>query len=288
MLAPKVRSGRVIDMRRWGKFLLRVVARWMQADGFGLSASISFYMLFSSAPLIVFALMIAGKFLGEESARKAAADWLNGFMSQVEAAALIDMVRPDTFERQGWLLAVVSGLTLFWAATLIFVRMRISVNALLKIKSKDMRQAVKRSLLGRLNAFVFTLAAGLIFVAGILLTAIAPKVLSLFLSDSTVWIQFAIDVINGLLVFIAVSAIMRLLAVHPPSWRAILIGSLFVLVTFEIGRVLVNVYLGKSEIASAYGAANTLVVFLLWIYYTAQMLLFGVAIAGTVDSSRKE
>lgn len=264
--------------------MMDALSRWMHADGFGLSAAMSFYMLFSSAPLIVFALMIAGKFLGEESARKAAADWLNGFMSMDEAEGIIAMVKPDIFEQQGWLFALVSGVTLFWAATLIFVRLRISVNRLLQIKSDDMRQAVKRSLWGRLNAFIFTLVAGLIFVAGILLTAMAPKLIPLFLPADLDWAAFLITITNGILVFAAVTAITRVLAVHPPSWRAALIGSAFVLATFEVGRLLVNLYLTHSEIASAYGAASTLVVFLLWIYYSSQMLLFGVAISGALDA----
>lgn len=275
-------------MKRFGKFLVGTVSRWMQADGFGLSASMSFYMLFSSAPLIVFSLLIAGKFLGEESARQAASEWLKSFMSQNEAHGLIEMVKPDAFEQQGWLLAVVSGLTLFWAATLIFVRLRISVNRLFKTKSRDMKQAVRRSLLGRLNAFVFTLVAGLIFVAGILLTAMAPKIVPLFLPEDSAWASLVIDVGNAVVLFGAVCAIMKILAVHAPSWRATLIGSGFVLAAFELGRVLVNLYLSNSEIASAYGAANTLVVFLLWIYYSAQMLLFGVAIAGELDGAGNE
>ncbi len=255
----------------------------MNADGFGLSASLSFYMLFSSAPLIVFALMIAGEFLGEAGAREAATSWMQSFMSQDEAASLIKLVKPDAFEKQGWFLAVVSGVTLFWAATLIFVRLRISVNRLLHIKSKDMRQAVRRSLLGRLNAFVFTLAAGLVLVAGIMVTAMAPKFISILLPENAHWADYVISAINAGLVFFAVAAIMRLLPVHSPSWKAVWIGSLFVLLAFEIGRLLVNVYLSRSEIASAYGAANTLVIFLLWIYYSTQMLFLGVAIAGEVD-----
>ncbi|WP_269537911.1 YihY/virulence factor BrkB family protein [Cerasicoccus fimbriatus] len=270
-------------MKKWGKFLLNVVARWMRADGFGLSASMSFYMLFSSAPLIVFALMIAGKFLGEDGARDAAVDWMQSFMSHKEAASLIGMVKPDAFDQQGWWLAVVSGVTLFWAATLIFVRLRISVNRLLEITSSDMKQAVKRSLLGRLNAFLFTLAAGLILVTGILITAMAPKLIPLFLPQQYDWASYVIDVTNAFMVFGAVAAIIKLLAVHAPSWKATLIGSAFVLGSFEIGRLLVNVYLSQSEIASAYGAANTLVVFLLWIYYSTQMMLFGVCIAGEID-----
>lgn len=270
-------------MKKWGKFLLNVVARWMRADGFGLSASMSFYMLFSSAPLIVFALMIAGKFLGEEGARDAAVDWMQSFMSHKEAASLIEMVKPNAFEQQGWWLAVVSGVTLFWAATLIFVRLRISVNRLLEITSSDMKQAVKRSLLGRLNAFLFTLAAGLILVTGILITAMAPKLIPLFLPQQYDWASYVIDVTNACMVFGAMAAIIKLLAVHAPSWKATLIGSAFVLGSFEVGRLLVNVYLSQSEIASAYGAANTLVVFLLWIYYSTQMMLFGVCIVGEID-----
>lgn len=245
-------------------------------------------MLFSFAPLIVFVLMIAGSLLGEESARKAAADWLDSFLARSEARSLIDMVRPEQFEKRSWVFATISGITLAWASTLIFVRLRISVNRLLGFRSSSMKQAVRHSLIGRAMAFLFTLISGIIFVAGILLTAMAPRIIPMVFPALTNWAGIGVNVINAGVLFLAVGAIMRFLAVNPPSWRGILYGSLFVLVAFELGRVLVNLYLANSEIASAYGAASSLVVFLLWIYYSAQMLLCGVAVAGVVDGGEED
>lgn len=275
-------------MKRWGRLLLEVLSRWMRADGFGLAGSMSFYTLFSLAPMMAFAMLTASRFLGEEDARKAATDWLQGFLSQDEAIALIKLFTPVSFATEGWLLAVVSGLTLFWAATLVFVRLRISVNALLEIRSEDVRQAVKHSLLGRVNAFAFTLVFGLLITGGILLSATAPKIVPLLVPGADPWTRFLVNAINALVMFLGCAAILRLLPVRAPSWRSILVGCTFVLVAFEVGRLLVNLYLARSQIASAYGAASTLVVFLLWIYYSAQMLLFGVTLAGALDGPMEE
>lgn len=260
----------------------------MRADGFGQSAAMSFYTLFSFAPITVFAMLIAGHFLGEKSAQKAAADWLDGFLARSEADAMVKMLTPSAFDDQGWLFALISGITLFWAATLIFVRLRISINVLLGHKSKTVRQAVKRSLMGRLVALSFTLGAGLLLIGGILLTSLAPKIVELIIPFASSRIGILIYGINAIIFFLSVAAIMRFFAVKAPSWRAILWGTSFVLVAFELGRILVNLYLERSEIASAYGAANTLVIFLLWIYYSSQMLLFGVTIAGVLDAPDTE
>jgi len=264
-------------------FAVRLIKRWVHADGFGLAASMSFYTLFSFAPMIVFALMIAGRFLGEASAREAAAAWLDSFVAASEASALVAMVSPESFTAKGWIYATISGVTLAWAATLIFVRLRISVNRLLGFRSATVKQAVKHSLIGRAVAAASALVVGLIFAAGIVATSWAPRLARAAFPDLQGWAGYAINVGNGLVLLLAVAAIMRFLAAKPPSWRSIWIGSLFVVTAFEVGRFLINIYLAGSEIASAYGAANTLVVFLLWIYYSSQMVLFGVAIAGTSD-----
>lgn len=265
------------------RVILELLQSWLRADGFGLSAALSFYAVFSLAPILVFSLLLASQFLGESDARTGAERWLEGFVSNSEAADLINLVHIDNWQGQPWWMTAVLVLMFLWAASLSFVRLRVSVNRLLGCTAKDMKQAVKNSLIGRLHAVLFTLAAGAIMTAGILLVTVGGSVVPILAQHAGVldWIVvrlLAVTMVGG----VAIS-IYRLLPVEPPDWRGILAGVAFVVVAFELGRLLLNAYLKHSWITSAYGAANALVVFLLWIYYTAQALLLGAALAGVLS-----
>lgn len=264
-----------------------VIQAWVRADGFGLSAALSFYAMFSLAPIMVFSLMLASHFLGEASAREGAQHWLEGFVSQDEATDLIGLVHIESWHGQTWWVTAVLLIMFVWAASLSFVRLRVSVNRLLNCKAPDMKQAVKNSLVGRVHALLFTLFSGLIMAAGIWLVTMAGSLAPILAERAGFVDWLTVRVLALLLITFAALLVIRMLPLRPPSWRGTLIGTGFLLIAFELGRIVLNLYLQHSWIASAYGAANTLVVFLLWIYYTAQALLLGVTMAGVIKPTAK-
>lgn len=267
---------------------LGVLHNWVRADGFGLSAALSFYAMFSLAPILVFALLLASHFLGGNVAREAAQHWLETFISADEAKALIEMVHVDTFSKQSWAMTMVAALMFLWAASLSFVRLRVSMNRLLDCQATDMREAVKYSLIGRGHALIFTLVAGVTMAAGIwfvtLLSSFGP-----LLAAKTGLVNWAIMRGAALALVVLMALIVyRLLPLKAPCWTGTWVGIGFLVVAFELGRLLLNLYLQHSWITAAYGAANTLVIFLVWIYYTAQILLLGATIAGVISAGDKD
>ncbi len=265
------------------RVIMDLLKSWLRADGFGLSAALSFYAMFSLAPILVFSVLAASHILGEESAREGAERWLQGFVSNSEAADLVNLVHMGDWKGQPWWMTIVLVVMFLWAASLSFVRLRVSVNRLLGCTSKDMKQAVKNSLIGRLHALLFTLGAGIIMTAGIWLAAVAGSLAPLLAVHAGVTDWLIVRLVAVVLIAVVALLVFRLLPLHPPGWSGTLWGVGFLLVAFELGRLLLNLYLQHSWITSAYGAANTLVVFLLWIYYTAQALLLGVTLAGVLS-----
>ncbi|WOO42134.1 YihY/virulence factor BrkB family protein [Rubellicoccus peritrichatus] len=263
---------------------LKVIQNWVQADGFGLSAALSFYAMFSLAPILVFSVLLASHFLGASGAQEGAQKWLEGFVSGEEAKALLGLVNTDHLKVDGgWVTTVLTGVMFLWAASLTFVRLRISVNRLLGLNVPDMKQAVKNSLIGRVHAVTFTIGSGLVMALGIWVI-MAMSTIPLPDFGDLSWLPIAISHLSaGLLIVVGSVLIIRMLPVRAPSWKSMWIGVLFILFTFEVGRLLLNLYLKHSGIVSAYGAASTLVVFLVWIYYTSQAFLLGVAITGVLD-----
>ena len=269
------------------RLLSNVSKHWVQRDGFGQAAALSFYALFSLTPILVFTLLVASHFLGEQSAYEATADWMDKFMSRGEVNALMTMIRPQQFAQIGWFMTGFSGIIFLWAASLFFVRLRISINVLQDNKASGVRQAVKRSLIGRLNALLFTIGAGLLFTSGVLFTALAPKLIHFAVHEGTV-IEVAVAVMSRILLLFGIFATLKFLPSHRATMGPALIGSIFIVLAFELGRTLINTYVSHSTIASVYGAANALVVFLLWVFYSSQMVLFGVTITGVLRDMAEE
>lgn len=264
-----------------------MVQQWVQADGFGLSAALSFYAMFSLAPILVFSVLLTSHFLGAGDAHEGAEKWLEGFVSSEEAKALVGLVKTDHWKGGGWVTTILTGVMFLWAASLTFVRLRVSVNRLLGLTVPDMRQAVKNSLIGRVHAVTLTIGSGLVMALGIWVI-MAMSTLPLPDYGDLSWLPIVISHMSaGLLIVVGSILIMRLLPVRAPSWKPMWIGILFILITFEVGRLLLNLYLKHSGIVSAYGAANTLVIFLVWIYYSSQAFLLGVTITGVLDEGEK-
>lgn len=261
----------------------------MMADGFGLSAALSFYTLFALAPMLVFSVLVASNFLGREGAREGAQKWLENFVSVEEADALVGLINVDYWANtSGWVATVVTAIMFMWAASLTFVRIRISVNRLLGNAAGSVGQAVKSSLLGRLHAILLTLAAGFVMVLGIWgVTVVSSVPVVEFLGSG--WLaEIFLKAASSLLLALGALWVIRLLPMKAPTWRHTFIGLVFILIAFEIGRSLLNLYLEHSQIVSVYGAANTLVIFLLWIYYMAQTFLIGVTIIGALDEGEAD
>lgn len=286
------RAGRVLEkpstclqVSRFKQISVRVILNWVKADGFGLSAALSFYAMFSLAPILVFSVLLASHFLGATGAREGAEKWMEGFVSNEEAKALIDMINTDHLASGGWIATAVTGVMFLWAASLTFVRLRVSVNRLLGLTVPDMKQAVKNSLIGRVHAVTFTIGSGLVMGIGIWAIT-AMNSIPLLDYGNQGWILGLIGRLgSGLLIVVGSILIIRMLPVRAPSWKSMWIGVIFILIAFELGHLFLNLYLKNSEIISAYGAANTLVIFLVWIYYSSQAFLLGVTVTGALDDA---
>jgi membrane protein len=256
---------------------------WVRADGFGLSAALSFYTIFSLAPILGVAMVVASRVLTAAQAAAGAKRWLGGFLPQAEADSVVDTISAISWQSEGNWTHYVAGAVFVWAASMVFVRLRVSVIRLLGQRSASWRHAVAHTLVGRLVALSVTVGAGLVVVVGIVATISASN-LTLVLSAS--YVPLAEHLGTSVLVVGAVILMLRILPLERVGWHATLLSGLFVLAAFECGRLVIGFVLSHSLVVSAYGAASTLVVVLLWFYYQAQIVLFGVSIAREIEMSR--
>ena len=237
--------------------------------------------MFAVAPVLLIIIAIAGLVFGQEAAEAAIVAQLSGLMGESTAKALEEIVH-KVGDREGGVWATVVGVgALILTATGVFGEVQSALNVIWK--AKDSKTKERRSTLGRL-ARARAASLGLVVTSGFLITvslatSAALEALSGYLRGvfpgAEIVLTIVDFVISTALIGFMFAAIYKVLPDKPIAWRDVAIGALVTALLFEGGKYLIALYIGKSDVASTYGAAGALVVLLLWIYYTAQIFLLG-------------
>lgn len=248
---------------------------WSKDDAMRLAAALSYYTGVSIAPLLMIVLMVSGFILGAEAAQGELARNIKIFIG-TEGAEFIQMVIKSSDQpKTGTLAGIVSLLTLIWGSTNLFNEMQSSLNLIWNVKPKP-TVSIPATIKERAFSFVLVLGIGfLLLVSLVISTAIsftANFFNELFPVFSWVWqavntfVSFAI--IAGLF-----AAIFKILPDVEVQWRDVWLGAALTALLFTIGKLALGYYLGG--VSSPYGAAGSLIAFLLWVYYSSQILFFG-------------
>jgi membrane protein len=259
--------------------LLKDTVKEWQEDKVSLwAAALAYYTMFSLAPLLLIAIAVAGAFFGEEAARGELVNQIQGLIGRDGAEAIQSMVQNTQKSHSGGLIATLFGIaTLIFGASGVFGQLQDALNAIWEVKPKPglgWQSFVK----SRFLSFAMVLVIGFLLLVSLVLSAILAGISTFF---SNQFADFAI--VGQLLNFVISFGVITLLFasiykflpdVHLP-WKDLWIGAAVTAILFTIGKHLIGLYLGSSGVSSTYGAAGSIVVILIWIFYSAQILLFG-------------
>ena len=263
--------------------------RWIDEGGAQLGAAVAFYAVFAMAPLLVVAIAIAGAVFGEDAARGQIVGELQGLIGSEAAKATQALVQSAWHHPHGPVATLLGVGSLLVGASGVFSELRSALNAIGHVKARG--SSLSTLVRARMVAFALVLGFGFLCVASLVLSA-ATAALGAYLSDRWQDVGEGVSALLGLLdvslstavLVLAFAALLRWLPDTPPSWRAVRWGALCSALLFAIGKHLIGLYLARAGVASAYGAAGSLVVIMLWVYYSAQILLFGAALGASVDA----
>lgn len=244
-----------------------------------LGAALAFYTLLSLAPLLLIAVAVAGVFLGADAARGEVTRLLQQAVGRSAATTINGWV--DEAARSGGAASLVGiGLSLLGASRM-FGQLRVALNQIFDVDvymSQGFRDTVEDYVKRRLLAFGMVLGAGVVllatFVARTMLAAVGAKIFahSPLLGQVVGWAQIGLS----LVVVAAITAmIFKFVPDTKMGWRAAWAGGAVTSILFNLGNVLVGMYLGRATLAATYGAAGSLVIVLVWFAFSAQVLLFG-------------
>ncbi len=242
-----------------------------------LGAALAFYSLLSLAPLLVIAVAIAGFVFSEQAARGEIVEQIEGMVgaegAQAIQTALVNAHRPEA----GTIATVLSMAMLLFGASGVFGQLRDALNTIWEIPPRQ-ESGWRAFLRDRFFPFLLVLGTGFLLLVSLILSATisaAAKYLERWLDvPEAVW-HAANFVASFVIVFLLFALIYKVLPAARVAWRDVWMGAAITAVLFVAGKLLLGLYLGKSSVGSAYGAAGSLVVLLVWIYYAAQILFFG-------------
>ena len=264
-------------IRKYLGLFRQTVSEYSQDHGPRLGAALAYYTIFSIAPLLLIAIAIAGLVFGREAAQGQIFGQLRSVLGDSSAQMVQSMVANAHKPRSGTIAAVLGIVTLILGASGVFGQLKDALNSIWDVKPKE-----GRGILGMLEDRF--LSAAMVFGIGFLLlvsliidTAIAAagKFAGQHLPGGEAIWQVAEQIVSLGVVAVLFAMIFRFLPDLKIEWRDVWLGAVLTSVLFVIGKFALGIYFGKSAVGSSYGAAGALVLVLLWIYYSAQILLFG-------------
>jgi membrane protein len=261
---------------------------WDDDRAMSLAASFAFYTLLSLAPLLVIAVSGAALFYGQEAARGEISAQLSTVVGTEPAHALQAILASARASSSGVLGTVVGFVVLFFGASGMFTELQSALNAVWSVQTKPGR-GVRGLVRDRLLAFLMVIGAAVVLFASLLLSAVLSAV-GTFVGDTlpggaTVW-QVASTLVSFVLTIGLFTSIFKILPDAKVPTRDALAGAATAALLFTLGKWVLGVYIGKASFSSAYGAAGSFVALVVWIYYSAQILLLGAELAQVVARRR--
>lgn len=243
-----------------------------------LSASLAYYTVFSLAPLLLVILFLCGFFLGREAIEGSVYGQIEGFVGKASALQLQEMIKNASLDNKGNTAAIIGTITLLIGATSVFGEIQDSINMIWGIKTKP-GKGIVLFLKTRLLSFGVIVSLGFLLLVSLglsaLLEGLSGKLKEIF-PDMTVIVFYFINIVVSFAVIsILFAVIFKVLPDAKIKWRDVMAGSFATAFLFMIGKFGISFYISKSDVGNTYGAAGSLVILLLWIYYSSVILYFG-------------
>ncbi|MBW4430830.1 MAG: YihY/virulence factor BrkB family protein [Pelatocladus maniniholoensis HA4357-MV3] len=250
---------------------------WQEDKASRLAAALAYYTIFSIAPLLIIVIAIAGAVFGEAAARNAIFDQLQGLIGAAGAEVIQNAIESASQPRAGTVASLISIVVLIFGATSLFTELQDSLNTIWEVKPKP-GKVVKNMVRQRFLSFAMVLAIGFLLLVSLVISTILAALINYF-QTLLPGVDFLWQIVNFTLGFIITTLLFGLIFKVLPDakivWKDVLIGAALTSLLFSFGRYALGQYLGNNTFGSTYGAAGSIVVILVWVYYTAQILFFG-------------
>jgi membrane protein len=266
-----------MSLKDAGSLLKTAAIAWYNDSAPRLGAALSYYTVFALSPLFIIIIFIGSLWLDQNTVRAALFEQLGGLVGEQGAQAMQTALKATFPQGQGLLASMIAMATLLLTATGLFIELQSDLNSIWGVEEKP-----GGSLMGfvrnRLLSFAIIVGTGFLLLVSLVISAALVAMGKYFSTRVPGW-ELAWQVVNGSVSFAVITALFAMIFKVLPdvriAWRDVWVGAAVTALLFTVGKFLLGLYLGRNATVSAYGAAGSVVLILLWVYYSGQILFFG-------------
>jgi membrane protein len=276
-------------MRRVVDFVREVIGKWRRDDALAQGAALAFYMLFSLTPLLVLVIAVAGLALGNDAVQGRVLAQVGEAVGAEAAATVESMIARMSSPGAGVIASLASIATMLLGASGVFGHLQAVLNRIFEAPPPvqgGLRHLARR----RLSSFGMVLGIGALLGGSMLLTALLDAFRATIaqhvpaLAPALPWLDVGLSIVLSATLF---ALVFRVLPDVRLAWPEVLLGGVFTAALFAAGKSLIGLYLARTGGTSVFGAAASLVLLLLWVYYSAQILFFGAEVTAVLARRRR-
>ncbi len=261
-----------------GHLLYKAFNAFLDDNALRMSASLAYYTTFAIAPLLLIIVSLAGIIYGQEAAQGKVFAELNKFVGSDAANQIQETIKNISESQQSTFAIIIGAITLFIGTTGVFIEIQDSINQIWRVRAKPKKGWLKL-VTNRVLSFSMVIGLGFLLIVSLLINGVVLALsakLQIYFPDITV---LFVNIFNLVLTFIVISALFGIIFKYLPDvlieWKDVKMGAFFTAILFMFGKFLIGLYIEQVGPGSAYGAAGSLIVILIWVYYTAAILFFG-------------
>jgi len=270
-------GGMKAGAKRWRDMVVRAFRNWFAHDSTSESAALAFYTVSSLAPLLLIVVTVAGALFGADAVRGRIVHQFEGLMGREQAGLVQTVLQKAKRDPGGGPAAIGSAVLLIIGASAVFAQLQASLNRIWEVEPKP-GHFLKDFLRKRLLSFAILIAIGFLLLVSLVLSAGLEAVqnqVSSYFATQAAWLGWLNAVVSFALFTLLFALIFRVLPDRQIPWKDVWLGALVTAALFVVGKWAIGLYLGRTAVASAYGAAGSVIILLLWVYYASFIILLG-------------
>ena len=264
-------------LARWRDVIVTTFKNWFAHDSTSESAALAYYTVFSLAPVLLVVVAIAGAVFGPDAVRGRIVRQFGGLMGEEQAKMVQTILQKSEQEKSNGFAAALGVITLIFGATAVFAQLQASLNRIWEVKPKPghfFTDFIRK----RLLSFAIVLAIGFLLLVSLVVST-GVEALQNYVAErmagEALWLEWA----NALFSFAIFTLLFALIFQFLPDaripWRDVWLGAVVTAGLFVVGKWAIGLYLGRTAATSAFGAAASIIVLLLWVYYASFIVLLG-------------
>jgi membrane protein len=255
---------------------------WKEDKASRLSAALAYYTIFSLAPMLLIILAVTSIFWSRDAVQTQVLNQIEGLVGAEGRSFIADLLTSASSPTKGILGTIIGVVTLIFGALGVFNELHNALNTIWEVEEEETEsgfiEGIKKIIFGRLLSFGMILGIGFLLLVSLVISAGLSAVqesVGNAIPLSEILLQILDLIISIGVITVLFALIFKFLPDAEIAWRDVWLGAFVTALLFSLAKLLIGIYLGNSSVGSSFGAAGSLVLLLLWIYYSAQILLFG-------------